>query len=158
LKGAFSGVAILSQRHHNSSRSRSRQPWGDCLQGEANPQKCGNLLVETQHVFNKQVRQYCKNNGILYQAFGLYSAENAVLLEEEVVHKFTRRLDIGKQAAILAVVLAAAQLDGERFCVLDGSRDRTHLEENWKAYVELASIPEDDLRSFPTVLGIKRVS
>jgi hypothetical protein len=62
---------------------------------------------------------------------------------------------VGRHAALLAVLWATSRRDGKGFCVLDGSRDWVHLEENWRAYSAYEDVVLDDSGTFPTALGLE---
>jgi diketogulonate reductase-like aldo/keto reductase len=105
--------------------------------------------------YDRGVRRFCREKGIVYQAFGVFAAENGALLNERLVVDVAARLSVGRHAALLAVLWATSRLEGEEFCVLDGSRDRVHLEENWRAYGAYEDVVLDDPGTFPTALGLE---
>lgn len=102
--------------------------------------------------YDKEVRRFCRDNGIVYQAFGVFAAENAALLEEDIVAGVAAQIGVETHAALLAVLWAMSRRERERFCVMDGSRDEMHLEENWKAYVVSNRGLEQEVHTFPTML------
>jgi diketogulonate reductase-like aldo/keto reductase len=50
--------------------------------------------------FDKDVRRLCKQNGIYYQAFGAFSAENSALSDHAVVARAIDTLEVGKTRCV----------------------------------------------------------
>ena len=98
--------------------------------------------------FDAEVRQYCKAHGLVYQAFGLLHQENKALLGIPQVRRFAQVSGVSKESALLALVWAMATAEGEKFCVLDGSRDPEHMAENRKALDCAGRIEKDLIEKF----------
>jgi diketogulonate reductase-like aldo/keto reductase len=111
-----------------------------------------NYFASSTH-FDKEVRCLCKQNGMYYQASGVFSAENSALLDHAVVARAIDTLEVGKHATLIAILLATAELEVERFCILYTSRDELHLKENWEAYSGFHRMLCDGLRYSSTALS-----
>lgn len=75
--------------------------------------------------YDRDVRAYCRDHGIVYQCFGL--------LAEVTKPTSIERVPTMGEASKLVTFLIDARRAGEQLCVLDGSRDLIHMRQNRKA-------------------------
>lgn len=98
--------------------------------------------------YDYELRQFCKARGIVYQAFGVLGGHNHELLALEIVREMASKEGLSREAAFIALLFHAASLNGEAFCVLVGSSNKAHIEENFKAWTVAQHLDVDAMEDF----------
>ena len=106
--------------------------------------------------YDSEVRQYCKTQGLIYQAFGVLDPENKALLAIPSVVDFAHGHNVSFESSLFAHIWASATFHGERFCILDGSRSAHHMIENQRALDRATDITSIQIDEFDSAL--KRMS
>ncbi|KAF7561171.1 hypothetical protein G7046_g2972 [Stylonectria norvegica] len=92
------------------------------------------------------VVKFCREKGIVYETFGIFSPQNASLLSCEPVKALAKLGLTAHQALIRLLVEAAASVELP-FSILDGTTSEKHMKENMKAVesdvvVDMATVYE----------------
>ncbi|KAJ2902101.1 hypothetical protein MKZ38_001010 [Zalerion maritima] len=103
--------------------------------------------------YDRGVAAFCRDHGIVYQVFGVFDGENAELLRCDSVRRHARDQSITARQALLRMISAAAASRGLRLCVLDGTTDRKHMEENLRAVMGLPEPSKELVQSFSSLIG-----
>jgi len=77
--------------------------------------------------FDIGVRQFCKENNIIYQSFWTLSANPSLVWSNEV-GSLANQLGISPQAALYCLILGLGQTT-----ILNGTKSTPHMQEDWKA-------------------------
>jgi diketogulonate reductase-like aldo/keto reductase len=83
--------------------------------------------------YDNEVVRFCRQSGIVYQAFGVFDEFNGHLLESPPVKRRASAGAITGHQALLEMLFLAAKTLGLRLCILDGSRDIEHMKQNLAA-------------------------
>jgi diketogulonate reductase-like aldo/keto reductase len=114
-------------------------------------QLCGQARLKPMFVQNrcfavlgwdKEVRELCRNNGIIYQGFSLLTANGNVLADREV-HDIARRHGAGIAQVIFRFAMQIGMLP------LTGTTSLQHMQEDLAA--ETISLSEEELRRIESV-------
>ena len=91
-------------------------------------------VVQNRHSkrngFDAEVKQYCQKRNIVYQAYGAMAEENEDLLTSPHVLQYAASTGLGAESALLSLLLAREKRKGLLFCMLDGSHDANHMQNN----------------------------
>jgi diketogulonate reductase-like aldo/keto reductase len=112
-----------------------------CQRAKHKPMVVQNRCYASQG-WDKEVREICKTQGIIYQGFSLLTANREVLADPEV-HAIAKRLGAG----IAQVIFRFAQLIG--MLPLTGTTNPQHMKEDLQA--GQFTLSPDDLRKIETI-------
>jgi diketogulonate reductase-like aldo/keto reductase len=112
-----------------------------CQRAKHKPMVVQNRCYASQG-WDKEVRDICKAQGIIYQGFSLLTANRGVLADPEV-HAIAKRLGAG----IAQVIFRFAQLVG--MLPLTGTTNPEHMKEDLKA--EQLTLSPDEVRKIETI-------
>jgi diketogulonate reductase-like aldo/keto reductase len=70
---------------------------------DVRPMVTQNCFADSTH-FDKDVRRLCKPNGMYYQTFGVFSAENSAVLDHAAVAKAMDTLEVEEHTALIAIL------------------------------------------------------
>ncbi|KAK1450756.1 aldo/keto reductase [Colletotrichum cuscutae] len=91
--------------------------------------------------YDHDVAVICKEEGIVYQLFGIFDASNSWLLDSLPVQYRAQRKHISAHEALLQQMVEETTASGWNICVLDGTTDKDHMAGN------LAAVEQADNRS-----------
>ncbi|KAI9155593.1 oxidoreductase [Paramyrothecium foliicola] len=103
--------------------------------------------------FDREVVQFCKTHGIVYQAFGVFDEDNRHLVECDLVQQHARTRSIDAYQSLLELLLAVAKSQRLQLCVLDGSRNIEHMKQNLKGSKQKIDVDDVTLESFACLLN-----
>ena len=122
-----------------------------CEGADVKPVAVQNYFTK-QNAYDYELRAYCKTQGIIYQAFGILDRHNDDLLRLPSVVSFATRHNCPVQSSLFAHLSAAAKYNGEKFCILDGSRNPEHMLENLKALDKIGEIDRGQISEIIKIL------
>lgn len=108
--------------------------------------------------FDRDIREFCVKNDMIYQAFWILTA-NPALLRSKEVRILSRILEISKEGALYCLMLSLPNV-----VVLDGTTDRDRMGEDvaaayecwdWQDEEENKAAWEDVVASFRKLIGDK---
>jgi diketogulonate reductase-like aldo/keto reductase len=82
--------------------------------------------------FDVDVVRFCRQRGIVYQIFGLFSPRNEMLFQSDLVRDLMKQGATMHQA-LMRALMEAAKTVGLHLCILSGTTAEDHMEENVKA-------------------------
>lgn len=104
-------------------------------------------VVQNRHTrkngFDREVKIYCRQRNIVYQAYGVMAEENEDLLDLPCVVEQAALTGMATRSALLSLILAREKRNGLRFGIIDGSRDPHHMETNIQAAATCSRSPPD---------------
>ncbi|KAI1378296.1 NADP-dependent oxidoreductase domain-containing protein [Hypoxylon crocopeplum] len=103
--------------------------------------------------FDREVMEFCRGHGIVYQIFGVFDVENADLLDSEPVQKHAQVNSISTHQALIQFLMAVATSQGLQLCILDGTTSIDHMKDNLKAVSQPSEIRDVDARVFSDLIG-----
>lgn len=102
--------------------------------------------------FDVDVVRFCRQRGLIYQVFGLFSPRNELLFGSDLVKELMHQGATMHQALIRAL-MGAAESVALRLCILSGTTSRGHMEENIEALEMKVNLGLKRLEAFVKLLG-----
>jgi diketogulonate reductase-like aldo/keto reductase len=80
--------------------------------------------------YDEEVMGFCRRHGLVYQAFGVFSAQNQDLLSFATVLSYAQRYAVTARQALGDILTAMYASDGISFFIIDGTSNAEHMKEN----------------------------
>lgn len=144
---ARGGIRYLGIANVKTTRLREL-----CSQAQSKPKFVQNWFQKATG-YDQEVVRFCRENDIVYQAFGIFDEANAFLLDCDLVRKRAVDKSITSHQALLQLLLAGAAAKGLQLCILDGTANRDHMNENLCAVSQLDGLRKPDIESFLGLIG-----